>query len=586
MIDFRASGAKSGLRAAFSILKDAPITDVLVIGATAACFAASFVVGNHYPPWTSAYHDMLAAVTLLLLLASTVRPGAGWTVPRPALAIGSLVILPLLQFAGGRVMFFGDAWIATLYLFAFALAIVAGFNASTLWPTRAVRGFCTIWVGVALLSCLLVLVQRFAIDPGDFGLFLWDVRPGHAPFGNLGQPNQLATLLLLALLALVYLFESGYARGRWVALAAALIVVCMALTQSRAGLLLLVTAAALLWFYQPRLKLRAARWAALPYVGLWVACFFTLPRIGEALGLTSTASVTSRLQTGPRTIIWTQLWDAAKAQPWFGYGWNQVSVAQMQVAADFGETRFTEDSHNIVLDLLLWVGFPLTAVIVGVGSWWLVTRARRVRSLESLFGLTFTVLLLTHSMVEFPLTYLYFLVPFGVAVGVVEAGSARPRGTGPGRRLSGRSARYLLATFAAVLAFVAIDYVHFEGKYRELRLTLARVGVPLVKASDPPVKTQFTQLAALYEFPRIDVGPNMAAEQLAWMGRVALRHPYVPVLFRYALAQALNGDTAGAELTLARMKRLHTERNYRDAKFQFDELAAGRYPQLKAVTFR
>jgi hypothetical protein len=285
------------------------------------------------------------------------------------------------------------------------------------------------------------------------------------------------------------------------------------------------------------------------------------------------------MQAGPRTIIWTQLWEAALRQPWLGYGWNQVSVAQMNVAADFGTTRFTEHSHNLLLDLVLWNGFPIAIALIGCGVWFLVSRARRVRSVDGLFGIAFICIFLMHSMVEFPLDYLYFLVPFGLAIGIVESDS----GVGDVQTLSRGVGLGFGGVAAVMLAVVAFDYMHFEDKYRDLRLTLARVGTPLVSVNDPPVKTLFSQLAALYNYPLIEVGANMPAEQIAWMGHVAARHPYVPVLYRYALAQALNGDSAGAALTFSKMKRLHRDRNYTDAKMQFEELANTRYPQLKAI---
>ena len=60
----------------------------------------------------------------------------------------------------------------------------------------------------------------------------------------------------------------------------------------------------------------------------------------------------------------------------------------------------------------------------------------------------------------------------------------------------------------------------------------------------------------------------------------------MPVLYRFALAQALNGHAAVAEVTFLKMKRLHGDRNYVDAKMQFEELANTRYPELKMVRLR
>jgi len=579
VIDLPQLASKGDLRVAFFAFRHARLQDVLAPWVAMLCFAWSFLVANHYPPWLSAYNDMLSALGLMLLCVTVIQKSAQALIPSISWCFIALALWPLLQVAFGQVFFWGDGYIAFLYLLCLAAAIAAGFNAQRTWAKDFVTFICKGWLFVALLSCLILLMQRFAIDAGDFGMFIRDVRPGRAPFGNLGQPNQMATFFVLSLVALACLYERHLVSAAWATVAGVLIVVCMAMTQSRAALLLLSILLLLLCVFRQRLQLRTLRMAALLLIALWMVCFAVLPSLTDSTGLQHGASLASRMEAGPRTVIWQQLWEAALRQPWLGYGWNQVSVAQMNVAADFGSSRFTEHSHNLLLDLVLWNGFPIATLLICCMAWWLVTRARSVRSLDSLFGLAFISVFLMHSMVEFPLDYLYFLIPFGLAIGIVEAES----GDSYFRAVPKRTAACLAAVAACVYVSAVIDYLHFEDKYRDLRFTLARVGAPLVSASDPPVRTMFTQLAALYDFPLIDVRAGMKDDQLARMGQVASRHPYVPVLYRYALAEALNGRVVVAEATFLKMKRLHGDRNYADAKKRFEDLTNTRYPELKSV---
>ncbi|MBY0469341.1 MAG: Wzy polymerase domain-containing protein [Burkholderiaceae bacterium] len=570
---------KGDLRVAFFTFRQARLQDVLAPALAVLCFAWSFLVANHYPPWLAAYNDMLSALGLILLCAAVIQKSASLAIPAISWGCFALAAVPLLQVAFGQVLFFGDGYIAFLYLLCLATAIVVGCNAKKVWRDDFVTFICAAWLFVALLSCLILLMQRFSIDAGDFGMFIRDVRPGSAPFGNLGQPNQMATFFALALVALTCLYERRLVGGRWAMVAAVLIVVCMAMTQSRAALLLLLVLLLLLCAYRQRLQLRMPRMAVLALIALWMISFAVLPSLIDSAGLQRGASLASRMEAGPRTVIWQQLWEATLRQPWLGYGWNQVSVAQMNVAADFGTSRFTEHSHNLLLDLALWNGLPIAILLSSCMAWWLVVRARDLRSLDALFGLAVIGVFLMHSMLEFPLDYLYFLIPCGLAIGIVAADSK----TSPARAISRPVAACVTLVAAGVYASVVIDYLHFEGKYRDLRFTLARVGTPLVLASDPPVRTMFTQLAALYDFPLIDARAGMTRDQLAWMGDVASRHPYVPVLYRYAVAQALNGHASVAEATFLKMKRLHGDRDYADAKRQFEELVSTRYPELKVV---
>lgn len=75
-----------------------------------------------------------------------------------------------------------------------------------------------IWTAMlfaALISSGLALHQW--LTPTYRGIYIVEIPPESRPFGNLAQPNQLATLLLLGIAGLVYLWrQAGCARlTRW-----------------------------------------------------------------------------------------------------------------------------------------------------------------------------------------------------------------------------------------------------------------------------------------------------------------------------------------------------------------------------------
>src|SRR5262249_7270731 len=268
-----------------------------------------------------------------------------------------------------------------------------------------------------------------------------------------------------------------------------------------------------------------------------------------------------RMRAGPRTTMWLQLLDALGQHPWIGWGWNQVSMAQLSVAAEYPDSRYTQHSHNLVLNVLLENGVPLGVLLLGTPACWLAVRLRRVRALDPGVALLGVLLLLAHAMVEFPLSYLYFLVPFGIAIGIVEA-------HGTGTRVSmGR----LPALAAAVLlvvagAWAAVDYWRVEDAYRRMRMVVAHVGLARDSAAPERIDTQFTQLAVLYDLMQLEPGTPMTREELQALARNAERYPLASVLYRVALAQALHGDVAAAQLNLRRLKNLHGEVVYQSVK--------------------
>ncbi len=549
---------------------------------SALLMAAAWLVSNHYPPWVTAHSELLAALALGALWLGALRAGQrrGIALPASALFLLAMAAVPVLQTINGPIFFFGDGWIASLYLMATALAVVAAAHAANSTGTALPVGSAWTLLTAALLSCAIAWVQRFELDAGPLVLHIAALKPGHAPFANLGQPNQLASLLALGLAGTWFLFEQRRLARRWVVALALLLVVSLAMTQSRTPLLMFAVAAPALWLGQRRWPVRTSPWAVPGLAGVWTLAFVAWPRVIDAVNLAAAASVANRMQAGPRTVIWSQLWDAVWLRPWTGFGWNQVSVAQVAVAADHPLSRYVEHGHNLLLDLLLWNGVPLGLLIIGIGALWLWRRVREVGNTQGLFGLLVVGLLLAHAMVEFPLDYLYFLVPFGVAIGLVEA--SRPN-RAPGLSMPAAAGWATAVVFFGVTAWAAVDYWRVEEAYREMRFTVARVGRPMVTEPPPLLATQFTQLAAFHRFSLSTPHPGMSAQEVDCMRKVAHRFAYSPSLYRYALAQAWSGDIDGARLTLRQMRQLHGDKPHEAAQHELRELAQGEHPELRGL---
>lgn len=552
----------------------------LAMFGSALLLLLSLIVNDHYPPWRSAHAEFLslfavAALAVGSLRASRLERG----VAAPVLFLALLASVPLLQAAVGKVVYFGDAWVATAYLLAAACAAQASWLAAARDEDRWTDTLAATLLAGAALNGGVAMVQRWSVDLGGFGLFVMGLQPGRPPWGNLGQPNHLAELLFLGMAGALALYERRRIGGGAAALAAVFLTFCAVLTHSRTPLLLF--GAALMWHLAlaARLRLRTPRWFIVALAAGWFGMFLAWPSVLEAMDIANKFTVESRARAGPRTVIWSQLLEALWLQPWTGWGWNQVSVAQMAVAQGTADSRMSEFSHNLLLDLALWNGVVLAAAIVGLAGWWLVRAARRVRTSAGAFGLLVLLLLLTHSMVEFPLAYLYFLVPCGFALGLVMRDGAEPvvlrapRGAG-----TFGAAAVVILTVAA-----AVDYWRVEEAFREMRFTFARIGRPMVAEAPPMLSTQFTQLAAQHHNWLSTARPGMSEQEIAAARDVSRRYGYAPILYRYALVQAMNGDVDGARVTMQRLCNLHAASFCDAAKAEIRQLAASDHPELRAL---
>lgn len=553
----------------------------------ALVFAAGLLVAwllpNHYSPWTAFHADWVAAAALwVCAVVSIAQSGRSAPLSMPAIVVLAVASIPVAQAVAGLIEFRGDAWLAGLYLVGFAAAIHCGVeNAKVAGHRSAIEPLAWAFVIGAVTSAAIAVMQWLGFD--SLGLLAAGLKPGGRPYGNLAQPNQLATLLVTGLVFALQLHGWRRIGGPALLMMAAMLLFGVVLTQSRSGWIelavlagwLLATRKRIAWRFHPAWVLVAG----VVFVGMQLS----LPRLTELLLLTPSArSIAEQTGAGVRPIHWMTVIDAIGRAPWGGYGWNQVAVGIAQVAAQHvPSTEMVEHSHNLVLDLFAWNGLPIgLAIVVGV-ILWVAGQVRRARDVDSALLLAAIVMPLVHSMFEFPLEYAYFLLPVGYFVGCLEAGRSADR---PGLRVPRWAQMTVALAVGLMVVWVGKEYLEIEENHRELMYETARIGPDDAHPPAPDV-ILLTQLQAFLQFARIPARPGMSAEELEWMRKVGDRYGYPPVLFRYALASGLNHDAAEARRALLRICKQHPRPLCDEARNNWTGLQAGKYPVLRTIAF-
>lgn len=551
---------------------------------------AAFLLPNHYPPWL-AFHSELAAT---LAFAPLIVWAVWQSGPLPMLTVGAfgLALVPIAQFAAGQIFFAGDGWMSSLYLSGFALVVLAGYRTTLAEPVGkpSLASLDVLWVAFVLAgysSVALALRQWLELGPMD--LYGVDVPPGGRAFANLAQPNHLATLLLLAIAAHAVLFETGRLRAG-VALPGVLFLASgIVLSGSRSALLALAWLLPTVGLMRRRCSLRTRITAVLGVSFFFVIAMALWPGINEALLLPADVSTAlDRLDSpGVRTVYWRSMLDAIGRSPWFGYGWAQIGVAQTVTALDYPATNsYFYNAHNVLLDLLLWNGVPIgLSIILGVTAWF-AWQVRQCHDPLSWCALVAIGVVINHAMVEYPLSYTYFLFPVGFLMGALSAAHRTSRNMSRVcmplqlQRVAVLTAALLTAT---VFAKVAWEYPFWEQDWRNLRYQEARIGTP--ERDDLPRFILLTQLDEAMRFSRTEARPGMQALELDWMRRVSARFGHSSGMYRYALALALNNQVAEATLALRRLCHMQSTATCQSAKRSWLELTRDKYPQLKQAPF-
>lgn len=553
-----------------------------LIHAFGAVFLAfSWLAYDHYPPWVNFHSEFLAFFSLYLLLGSLLRAKTRlFAFPKIAISIACLAALPWLQYATGLVFFGGDAFVTTAYLLgmttAIGIAYSSVFNTSqasaSTWFLLPVHAL--LWA--ALLSAMMALLQWLSLTD-SMTTYVMHTEPGDRVLANLGQPNQLASLLLMGLVSLTYLYEQRQLGRFSLILGGIFVTWAIVLTESRTALLGAVFIS-LFWAY----KFHSAE-NRLPkkYVLIWLIGLgigkFMLPTITNLL-LMSDPRITSITVDSGRAEIWWQAIYALRDAPWFGYGWNQTPVAQSVGALSHPGTLTYTYAHNVVLDLLLWVGLPLGLILTSLCGYWFITRTQRVKTLEAIYAMAILLPIVTHSMFEFPFAYAYFLLTAGLLIGVIEASMP----ISIHHVIPNKLVLAYAMTAAVVGSYFAYEYLLIEEDYRVARFENLKVGHTPPDYQRPSIYVN-TQMSALLTVLRQPASPNMLPAQLESLRKVSLRFGYRPLVYRYALALGLNGNIAGARHQMLVFRSMFGELSYNEMKAQMLLQAATIYPQLNAV---
>lgn len=528
----------------------------MIYGFGFAAFLIAWLLPGHYQPWTSFQQETAAAVggVLIVLAAVAVPMGRTMGVPRVAAVCLAASFIPMVQWTAGLVPFLDDALLPALYLAGTALVIVA-VRAIVMQGDRSfVTAFFLTMLTGALVSAGIGLGQWLQFTPGEW---TESMRPGERVYGNLTQPNHLASLLALGSVALVWCYETRRIRGTVAFLGWGLLGFSLSLTGSRAGWLIVLTTSVWLWLMRERAGLRTQQ-RHIFLAGLLFAGFVALRQpLSEALLLDSGQALLDRLQPGTRWQHWQTLWDALGRSPWVGYGWYQVSAAQQVAAVDYPAVgEWIVHSHNLVLDLLIWNGVPLGLLLVAGLSTWVWARAIGCRHPDTWALMAGCGALLVHALLEYPLNYLYFLIPIAVMIGSLEAEHKLPARPGI---LAWQASRWtvgcLLVTVAGMTAWVAVEYLEVEEASRRVRLLEAGYVTPGLDPHAPDVEL----LEGPREILRLQLTSARAAmrdDEIEWMRKVSRRYAQPGALSRYALAAALNGREQEASRSLVLLCRI------------------------------
>lgn len=520
-----------------------------------------YAVVNHTYPIPTFYAEYTALASYLVtgaavvLLFATARPRIGFASPTVALVplafglvvVAQSVLLPVAQPSMN--------WLGGGYLLAAFMATHAGYGFTRAKLTEtALRwaAFALIVGGLFAVFCQVIQLLHLEVKMSPL-VVAYNMTVERRPFGNMAQANHLATYIAFAMAGALFLTQTRQLVTSVWLLVSVVFAGGLALTVSRGPWLQMgVIVVAGFWMAfaqmrsQPALRRSNREWL-IPIV-LGVLFFVVNAAVRWAnvhyhleLGESAADRFKDAGQIAPRLALWKYGWTMFRTHPLLGVGWGEFPRYQYEFAKTLGGVEIANNSHDIFIDLLAKTGLiGLAIVLLGLLAW-LVRVVRAPHTPARVFGIALIGVLAMHAFVEYPQQYMFFLLPAMFVFGLLET---RPLRLVPGGLSFGVFTVVVFGGLAALYP-VYLDYARAEVLYYGAR--------PAEQyREDPSFLFQ-----AWGEYGMATLLPMNATDlpnKLAMHKQAMALLPGETVLRRYAVLQALSGDTLAAFDTVERLK--------------------------------
>lgn len=521
----------------------------LALSATALMATLPFLLPVHRAPIQSFYQEWLA-----FAFGSAAFVALGLATRRDRLAAPRVIFFPLalclllaIQVAAGKPAYWQQATLGALYLlWAAAVATLGtGLRRRLGWTGFALLLSWALLAG-ALATALLAAAQLAGWLGGGWIIPLIDGRV----FGNLGQANHLADYVSLGLVAVVYLAVSGRLPKLSAATIAALFLVVLNFSGSRAVWIYLLAAAALAWWLQRKAPGPQSR-SLLAWTCALVAAMALLQLVAHVVAGGSGAAgetIAARMvqeETGLPTRLrhGQAAWMMLQSAPLLGvgfesYGWQHFLLS-LQLPPQL-DTRVGDHSHNIVLQITAEFGLLGLGLGLAAGWLWLVAQRSATFDLERWWVLALLATLLGHSLLEYPLWYAYFLGVFALLLGASD--EVHWRFSSPALDRVAHLGAFALAAWT--LTSVMLDYRALEDVARAPAGSDARIELARDRALTLHRGSLFTPLVEFELARTIRIEPEALEDKLAVSARAVRYLPTADAVFRHSALLTLAGEFA------------------------------------------
>jgi O-antigen ligase len=389
-----------------------------------------FLHYRHQYPLTTFHQEwwsaLLGVLALVLLVAHDYwqRP----EIPRIVQLPVALIAVILLQWGLGKMVYSNQALLYALYLMFAMLLMLLGARLREKFSMEKLAQVLAVFLLIgAELSAMIGILQQYRWHTPLDSVVVMKVSSG--VFGNLAQPNHFANYIALGLISLGLLYRQRKLKAGYVALLAVPLLFVMTLSGSRSSWLYLLLMCGLAWWWTRR---DAGQRALLRY-SLLLISGFGLMHLAVQLPFMSvtddTVNTVQRLvgNAASSGSIRPHLWYEAvlifMQSPWLGAGFGQFAWQHFQLQPALFQSNVTglyNNAHNLIFQLAAETGVAGLLVLFASLGVWLYGLRRATLDAAHWWGYAALGVLAIHSLLEYPLWYIYFLAVAAILLGALD----------------------------------------------------------------------------------------------------------------------------------------------------------------------
>ena len=512
-----------------------------------------FLHTQHAHPITTFYQEWWSAilgVLAMFLLAERdywIKP----EVPRIAQLPMALIVVTLLQWLLGMVVYFDQALLYVMYLLFATLLMLLGARLRDCFGLLRLSQMLAIALLIgAELNAFVGVLQHFSWHTIFDHVVI--AKMSEVVYGNLAQPNHFANYIALGMISLGFLFQQKKIKSRYVVLLAVPMLFVMTMSASRSSWLYLLLMGAMAGWWSRR---DASLKPLLRFSLLLIAGFGLMHLVVQLQVLTvetgNVNTVGRLVQQAETSSIRLYLWHEAglmfMQSPLLGIGFGQFAWHHFQLVPVLQPSNIIglyNSAHNIVMQLAAEAGaIGLLILFASLGVWVNAIRRIKLRA-EHWWGYAILGVLTIHSLLEYPLWYSYFLAVAAVLLGMFDETRYQLK-----LRFIGRM------SIAAMLLLSLIVLVQLKMGYRGMERMLAANPASDVGSTSSGSDTLtglhrvplLSPYSELFMSQRMAIDESYLKEKLALNTRVMRFVPIGLVVYRQALLLAQDGQIEQAK---------------------------------------